>query len=533
MIRKPDRSLAAARSHDFVLAAIAGLALGSAWRSDGPAPLALVFVVCLITSLRDAAAGRRAVLAWLAGSLAAGLGAGEATAEGLSAYFRLRGFPLLLAWLAAHQLLGALPFAVFGLLVGRIGRRSALLGFIDVAAAWVVSEWVRALLFPGPWLSLASALAPWPAAIQMASWWGAQGVSFWLAGVGYLIQRALAGPDRRPTMGVLGAILALLLAQSTVSLAPSRSLGRIRISETQSETPSALEVALVQSGADARERPERPDDAEALDRLIAISAPQTHDADLVVWPEGAVRSVWPANASLLDRARLARLDARHVLLGAPWIERPLSGGTLAVGAVLVEADGAIRGVHRKTRLVPLAETRSEGILGWTSSTMAAYSPAPADPPLAVDSTRLGVSICYEILFDAVVREQVRAGADLLVNLSNESWLGTSGQGQRHMLAAAVLRAVEVRRIVLRATTTGETAAIDARGRIVARLPARGSGVLRLGIDPAKGESLFARLGPWPFAGFCFAWTVGRLFLLRRGTGKTPPGIADGDARRPA
>lgn len=112
-------------------------------------------------------------------------------------------------------------------------------------------------------------------------------------------------------------------------------------------------------------------------------------------------------------------------------------------------------------------------------------------PLALDGDRLGVLICYELLFPALARELVDAGAGVLVNPSNDDWFGATAGGEQ-MLAAAVLRAIETRRPLLRATASGITAAIDARGRVVGRLPTGSASVLVVDVVPVRSAHAAAR-----------------------------------------
>jgi apolipoprotein N-acyltransferase len=63
-----------------------------------------------------------------------------------------------------------------------------------------------------------------------------------------------------------------------------------------------------------------------------------------------------------------------------------------------------------------------------------------------------------------VNGAVRAGdPDLIVNLTNDAWFGTSTEPAIH-LALAKYRAVEHHRYLVRATNTGVSAWIDAAGR---------------------------------------------------------------------
>ncbi len=510
MTGTPDRSREKSSLRDFALAAVSGASLGFAWPGRGIAVLALVFLIPFFAATRNAGHGRRLLLSWLAGSVAVGISTGDATASTLASYFQLTDAHLVLAWLMAQQILGVMPFAVFGLLVGNLDRSTPWRAFAHVGSAWVVSEALREVLFPGAWLSLASALVRTPTLIQSAEWIGTSGVSFWIAGLGVLAYRGLLGPDRRQAWIAAMSLTALLAANSAWNRMAGEPLGRVELERPGASGAPGLRIALLQSGIDSRSRSSTPTDALDLARLVDLSVEFGRGADLLVWPESSFRGLWPSNSGLLGRDVLGRLAVEHILLGAPWLEDPMQGGELAVAAVLLDAEGRIEGRHLKTRLVPIAEDRRLGSWRRHEPAIPSYSPAPASDLLTLGSVPLGVSICYEALFESIARRQAVAGAQILIHLSNESWLGASMQGQDHMLAAAILRSIEVRRASLRATTTGHTAAIDATGRIVARLPSRSAGVLRVRVTPSTRATAFARVGSTPLVVACLAWTAVRL-----------------------
>jgi apolipoprotein N-acyltransferase len=78
--------------------------------------------------------------------------------------------------------------------------------------------------------------------------------------------------------------------------------------------------------------------------------------------------------------------------------------------------------------------------------------------------RAGVFICFESAFPSIARSFARGGADVLVNISNDGYLGPTPVMRQH-LANTIFRAVENKRPVLRVTNTGITAHVDARGRV--------------------------------------------------------------------
>jgi apolipoprotein N-acyltransferase len=119
-------------------------------------------------------------------------------------------------------------------------------------------------------------------------------------------------------------------------------------------------------------------------------------------------------------------------------------------------------------------------------------------------------ICYEAIFPQDVRRVDRPRA--ILHLTNDAWFGTRAGPQQH-LALARLRAAETGLPLLRAANTGVSAAIDARGRVLASLPLGAAGHLDAAVPAALPPTLYARVGDvLPLLAIALAAT---LCLLRR------------------
>jgi apolipoprotein N-acyltransferase len=116
----------------------------------------------------------------------------------------------------------------------------------------------------------------------------------------------------------------------------------------------------------------------------------------------------------------------------------------------------------------------------------------AQAPLEVAGTRVAIALCYEDIFGEELIGQLPA-AGLLVNVSNDAWFGNSLALDQHAQFSQ-MRALETSRPMLRATNTGVTAAIDHRGREIARLPAFTQGTLRVEVAPRAGTTPYVRWG---------------------------------------
>jgi apolipoprotein N-acyltransferase len=134
-----------------------------------------------------------------------------------------------------------------------------------------------------------------------------------------------------------------------------------------------------------------------------------------------------------------------------------------------------------------------------------FVPGPGPRTLDVPGFgKAGIQICYEIIFSGQVVDRANR-PDFLFNPSNDAWFGSWGPPQH--LAQARLRAIEEGLPILRATPTGISAVIDARGRVLGTVPAGTEGAITLPLPRPLPRTPFARMGNW------LAFLVAGLALL--------------------
>ena len=108
---------------------------------------------------------------------------------------------------------------------------------------------------------------------------------------------------------------------------------------------------------------------------------------------------------------------------------------------------------------------------------------------------VGTFICYESVFARAIRRFTAGGAQLLVNISNDSWYGRSSARDQHLLIAR-MRAVENGRWILRSTNDGITCSISPSGRVAESLPSYVEGAIDVRFDYASRETPFVKHGQW-------------------------------------
>jgi apolipoprotein N-acyltransferase len=239
-------------------------------------------------------------------------------------------------------------------------------------------------------------------------------------------------------------------------------------------------VALIQHNVD----PWKHDYDDALDILIRLSEQATeHDPDIVIWSETAFvpaidyHTRFRQNQSAYKlvkrlKAFLADQDVPYVIGNDDGrLER--LGGTKRVdyNAALLFKDGEIVERYWKVHLVPFTESfpfkeQLPGIYTWLKNADTHFWEKGEEYTVfEADNVSFSTPICFEDTFGYLSRKFVRNGAEVIVNLTNDSWSHEEAAMMQHM-AMSVFRAVENRRTVIRSTNGGITCTIDPNGNIL-------------------------------------------------------------------
>ncbi|HAP55672.1 MAG TPA: hypothetical protein DCQ16_07200 [Spirochaetaceae bacterium] len=125
-------------------------------------------------------------------------------------------------------------------------------------------------------------------------------------------------------------------------------------------------------------------------------------------------------------------------------------------------------------------------------------------------------MCFEDAFAELCRRYFLQGADLLINLTNDSWSRTRSAQIQHW-AIARFRAIENRRTLVRSTNSGVSCVVDPWGRSLVELPQfeAGTMLVRVPVYADSGLSVYGRFGDW-FALLCLLLLVFAAVLNYRG-----------------
>lgn len=468
------------------------------------------------------------LLAWIAliPMLVALEGSSPRTAFRIGITCGITAYAFILYWLnIVFTQYGHLPWAVsvpvylllvlwlamfYGVSAGisRLGELVGIKAVFSLPVAWVAFDFIRSFLFSGfAWAMLGHSQFRTLPLIQIADLAGVYGITMLIVlanVVLYRAVRAVFGAD--VPYPVKSALVMLLLLAGTLFY------GFSRLNEPESAGSKPLRVALIQGNIpqDVKWSPEFRDKTVAVYERLTRKAAKD-GVDLVVWPESAVPFFFQDEALQAERIRnLARELNAHILLGSPAHELRNGRTTFLNSAFMLSPSGETTGRADKLHLVPFGEYVPLGnILTFINKIVVGIGDfAPGQQAVTLDARgiKLGIQVCYEVIFPELARKYVKAGARILVAITNDAWFGRSSAPCQH-LSIAVFRAIETRTPMIRAANTGITAIIDQNGHIRSMTALFVEGFRTGEVQPGSGESLYLKIGDAP-ALLCLLLTAG-------------------------
>ena len=366
-------------------------------------------------------------------------------------------------------------------------------------AVWVLLDWMRGWVATGfPWLSLGysqtdSVLSGFAPVIGV---FGITYLVMMLAGcVAYLI--------RRPKSPLVGTLIVLIMAVGAF-LRPvsfTRPVGDL------------IDVSIVQASIPQDRKWKKEQFVPTLNLYRDLTLANL-DSDLIIWPEAAIPAFYD---QVLDFLSLMSNDINateaSLLLGIPRHENGRFYNSM------VALGGEEAAFYDKRHLVPFGEyfPVPKFVREWMRLRNLPYSDyqsgSSKQKPLEIAGQHIAVTICYEDVFG---EEQLERAQDvtLLVNVSNDAWFGDSIAPHQH-LQISRMRAMEVRRFLLRATNTGISAIVSPDGVIANTVPQFKTAVLRGEVQGRQGVTPYAYWGNGFIVVFALAVISMAGGLLRR------------------
>lgn len=501
--------------------AAASLAQPNDWTLSGNPVLALIAWIPLFWALRRTISNAGASL----------LGAIYGFSTIVFQNFWLSMFPNFGFWAFTGV---AVAFAGYCALLGPVLRtlllRNAYWRPFAIGAVWALFEFFKSNGFLGfPWGLAPYPFHVWPWFVQIADVAGLSFLSWIVVSWNAWLAEALEARGKF----LLGS--GLFFAAVLVGLI---AYGSYRLVEPRPSRGS-IQLSLVQQNGD----PWNEDDELTPLRTSmrhSLTALRETNPDLVVWSETSIRYPLQTYRPYYERLpnenpllKTVRANSAWWLFGNPYAQDFPTDPNRASGwvnaTVLMNPQGQIVDYYGKIQQVPFAEyvpfwevpavkSFFQNVVGLQGTWDLGRQRTIFQIPVAgrAKTAAFATPICFEDAFAWLNADFVREGAEVLINLTNDSWSKTKSSEVQHFVAST-FRAIENRVYLVRSTNSGVTAVVDPTGRTVAGpLPLFTDGHLNVSVPLPKTRALtpYTVYGDWLVAVFG-VWTVLEVGLFLR------------------
>jgi apolipoprotein N-acyltransferase len=428
---------------------------------------------------------------------------------------------IALLGLALHSLLVGLIWGVWGALVCAFSPRWGRL--VTVPVAMMAAEYILPRIFDA---HMGDSQYPFVMIMQVADLLGVTAVT----GLIYLVNAALTDAIDRDYRGLKIALIFLVC---------TLGYGALRMNQIDSEMMKApkLKIGLIEGDVGIFESESRQKKQDHLLIQQRMSADlEAKGAELIIWPESSYRAsgipadlkrFMPSDIPLVahhEEDIANRTSRRDQITPQRGFRTPLLFGGNGMGraeptieekkhnkkgrrlyynrAWLLDEEGTVLGFYDKVHRLVFGEYIPFGdIFPILYKWLPAASRTEAGPGVkSIEFTakpdltvRLGMLNCYEGIIPSFTRSLLKTNPHLLINLTNDDWFAATAERYLHF-ALALPRAIESRRMYLRATLTGVSAIVDANGRILDWTSTEEPETLLREIPLLEGKTVYSVIG---------------------------------------
>ncbi|MDD5259659.1 MAG: apolipoprotein N-acyltransferase [bacterium] len=387
-----------------------------------------------------------------------------------------------------------------------------------IASLWVSLEYLRTYLFTGfPWNLLGYSQWNNLLVAQVSAVTGVYGVSFLIVLVNALaakiISYSLELNHRKQSLRsleVFALVLALVFGYGFIVL--NRQPGPVK--------QKLIKTAVIQPNIppDLKWNPQ--EKRNIMGQYVSyVERLKNNNLEVIVFPETAIPGLLKNDRFLLEKtAEMASSSKAYLLIGSVDMANPVEQRAYT-SCFLVTPAGQLAGQYNKNHLVPFGEfvpfrKYLEKVFPVLKE-MGDFVPGNRLDLMKTPHGHYGVNICYEDIFPDLVRRLVKNGAEVIVNITIDSWYLNTAAPYQHFYMN-VFRAIENRRWVIRSASTGISGYIDPYGNIISQTKLFVPAISIFSVSPENKITLYTKYGD-AFAKICVVMVIlgGASGLIRR------------------
>lgn len=418
---------------------------------------------------------------------------------------------IALAWIGLSALQSVFSAFVF-VLISRfikteIYKNHPILLAPYAAVLWAVNEWTQTFTWAGvPWGRIAISQTEMPIMMQNASLFGSYFLTFVIVLFNFLIAFAILYSDKRKMASkiALCVICVHVLCGAVIYFIPRQNDDR------------SIKVAAIQGNLESQSNYDISDS-----EIFNIYAEQTKKAaadgaKLIIWPEGVIPSdihshIKPASGGYLEIAKavsyLAKTLDVTIVIGTyvDVFEGNEMIDSYNAMSVFYPDETNVIGAYSKIKLVPFGEYMpmrdfiSSIVPALAEINMLSYDITPGENATIFGTTsdenaiQVGTLICFDSIYEKIAIKGARAGAEMFIVPSNDSWFYDSRAMNMHH-SQNILRAVEQGKYTVNCGNTGITSVVTDKGEVISIMPIYKEGYVIDTVYAAEGRTLYSYIG---------------------------------------
>lgn len=410
------------------------------------------------------------------------------------------------------------------------------------ACIWTLYEWAKSTGFLAyPWGTLVMTSYKWNLLPQIVDITGTWGLSFLFSLFGalvaegiYLLSSSVARNNKtlffqyRQLTACCMALFAISMVygawQLNKELVPVKQMETVMVQQNIDSWVVGSDQQPIQISQDLT-------DAAVEDCVEATGA----KPDLVVWSESVLSYSFPESEFYYHSSPDSRplipyireMDVPFVIGGAATVDRVKRMYSNA--ALFFDHAGEYQGYYGKMQLVPFAEVIPgaqyewvrkllDAIVGFSSGWTPGTELTLFTVPLKTGGdVTISIPICFEDAFPMVCRALFKAGSEIFVNITNDSWSMTNSAEYQHF-AIASFRAMEFRTTLIRSTNSGYSVVVNPKGQVIADMPLFEETSLYTSVPIyQRTMTVYCLFGNW-LPALCFILALGQV-IAREKTGR--------------
>ncbi len=387
----------------------------------------------------------------------------------------------------------ALIFVLFGFVSrSELTERHRMMLPFYAASLWVIFElWQTVGWWGVPWARLPLGQIDAALLVRSSSLFGSYFVTFILIAVNFCF--AVATVEKKYLKA--GTVLAICLFCFNLTLG-------ITVTLMYDDSGDRITVSAAQGNLSSSEKW----NTDSKQSTMRIYAELTEDAardgaQLIVWPETALPYTFFNDRELMTYASKLAEDNNITIILSAFTEDEESGQRYN-SIIEVKPDGSFgETVYSKQRLVPFGEfVPMRELVMFVFPPLANVGMLEQDlisgkesVIIETDVGKIGCGLCFDSIYEKVITDSARNGAEFVVISTNDSWFSDSAALDMHN-AQARLRAIESGKYVIRSANTGISSIIDPLGNVKTELGALERGHILDDISVRDQNTLYVYIG---------------------------------------